>query len=55
MQLADDLETHGQVRTAETRLAAVEAVTTESIAGYLAHFPIAGEGLLLSCGPRDWP
>jgi len=55
MQVADDLETHGQVRTAEARLAAVEAVTTDTIADYLARFPIAGEGLLLSCGPRDWP
>jgi predicted Zn-dependent peptidase len=55
MQVADDLETHGQVRTAEARLAAVEAVSTDTIAAYLARFPIAGEGLLLSCGPRDWP
>jgi predicted Zn-dependent peptidase len=55
MQLVDDLETHGQPRTPEARLAAVEAVSVQSIARYLARFPIAGDGLLLSCGPREWP
>jgi predicted Zn-dependent peptidase len=55
MQLADDLETHGQVRTAEARLAAVDAVSVDTIGAYLERYPIAGDGLLLSCGPRDWP
>jgi predicted Zn-dependent peptidase len=55
MQLVDDIETHGYLRTADARLAAVEAVTVQSIAGYLERYPITGEGLLLSCGPRDWP
>ncbi len=55
MQLVDDLETHGTLRTAEARLAAVEAVTPESIASYLRRYPISGGGLLISSGPRDWP
>jgi len=55
MQLVDDLEGRGYVRSAEARLAAVEAVTAKTIAGYLERYPITGEGLLLSCGPRDWP
>jgi predicted Zn-dependent peptidase len=55
MQLVDDLETHGQVQTAEARLAAVEAVTVQRITRYLERYPIAGDGLLVSCGPRDWP
>lgn len=55
LQLIDDLEGHGDVRTTEQRLAAVEAVSVESIARYLNQFPITGEGMLLSVGPRDWP
>src|SRR5262249_48793784 len=55
MQLLDDLETCGHVRSADARLAAVEAVSETSIADYLRRYPITGEGLLLSCGPRDWP
>ncbi len=54
MQLVDDLEAHGHVRSADARLAAVEAVSEKTIAGYLGRFPVTGEGLLLSCGPRDW-
>ncbi len=55
MQMIDDVETNGYVRTADARLAAVEQVTAESIASVLGRFPIDGEGLLLSIGPRDWP
>lgn len=55
VQLIDDVETRGYPRTAESRLAAVEAVTQASIANYLAAHPITGDGLLISCGPRDWP
>jgi len=54
MQLVDDLEAHGHVRSADARLAAVEAVSEKTIAAYLGRFPITGDGLLLSCGPRDW-
>jgi predicted Zn-dependent peptidase len=55
MQLMDDLATHGYVRTLEARLAAVEAVSVKTIMDYLERFPISGDGLLLSVGPRDWP
>lgn len=55
MQLVDDIETHGYLRTADARLAAVEAVSEKTIANYLARYPIVGEGLLFSCGPQDWP
>ncbi len=55
MQLVDDLESRGYPRTPAARLAAVEAVSQQTLAAYLARFPITGPGLLLSCGPRDWP
>jgi len=55
MQMVDDLETKGYVRTPAARLAAAEAVSEQTIMRYLWRCPIDGEGLLLSCGPRDWP
>lgn len=55
MQLIDDIESCGHVRPADARLAATEAVTARSIAAYLERYPITGDGLLLSAGPRDWP
>ena len=55
MQMVDDVETRDHVRTMDARLAAVESVTEKTIAGYLRRYPIASDGLLLSCGPRDWP
>jgi len=55
MQLMDDIDYHGGPRTIEQRLAAVDAVTTDSIACYLERFPITGNGYLVSVGPRDWP
>jgi predicted Zn-dependent peptidase len=55
MQMLDDIEATGYVRTVEARLAAVEAVSVRSLADYLRRFPITGDGMLLSCGPRDWP
>ncbi len=55
MQLVDDIETRGYPRTPEARLSAAEAVSRASIAEYLRRYPITGDGLLLSCGPRCWP
>jgi len=55
MQLIDDLDTYGRPRTMETRLAEVDAVTAKSIARHLERYPITGEGMLCSVGPRDWP
>ncbi|MFH1745902.1 MAG: pitrilysin family protein [Planctomycetota bacterium] len=55
MQLIDDYETRGHVRTVDARLAAAEAVSQKSIMDYLHRHPINTDGTLLSCGPRDWP
>jgi predicted Zn-dependent peptidase len=55
MHLVDDLEAHGHVRSVDARLAAVDAVDARTIAAYLERCPITGDGLLLSCGPREWP
>ncbi|UCG32757.1 MAG: insulinase family protein [Phycisphaerales bacterium] len=55
MQLMDDIDYHGGPRTIEQRLAAVDAVTTESIARCLEKFPITERGYFVSVGPRDWP
>ena len=55
MQLMDDLEAGGYARSADARLAAVEAVRSTGISGYLDRYPITGEGVLISCGPRRWP
>jgi predicted Zn-dependent peptidase len=55
MQLIDDLETHGAPRTGEARLAEVEAVSGADLSSYLNRYPITGDGLLLSAGPREWP
>ena len=55
MQLVDALEAHDRARTAQARLAAVEAVSAPTIARHLEQYPIDGDGRLLSCGPRDWP
>lgn len=55
MQIIDDLDTLGAVRTAEARLAALRAVTPARLKRLLDTHPITGDGLLLSVGPRDWP
>ena len=55
MQLMDDIDYHGGPRTIEERLAAVDAVTTDSIARCLKQFPVTGNGYFVSVGPRDWP
>jgi predicted Zn-dependent peptidase len=54
MQIIDDLEGHGHVRSSEARLSAIGRVSTKSVASYLERCPIAGEGLVLSVGPREW-
>ncbi|UCD28901.1 MAG: insulinase family protein [Planctomycetota bacterium] len=54
-QLVDDVDYYGTPRPAEERLAAVDAVSSETIGDYFSKYPITGEGLLVSVGPRDWP
>ncbi len=55
MQVIDDIETYNRPRGPDARLAAVERVTPKVIMQHLARYPIDGDGLLISCGPRDWP
>lgn len=54
-QLVDDVDYRGRPRSVEDRLAAVDAVSAETIRDYLAAFPMTGEGMLVSVGPRPWP
>jgi predicted Zn-dependent peptidase len=54
-QIADDVEYNGAPRPAVDRLAAVDAVSAETIAAYMERYPITGEGFLVSVGPRAWP
>lgn len=54
VQLMDDVDYRGQPRTAEERLAAVQAVTPQRVHDYLRAFPVTGEGCFVSVGPRDW-
>jgi len=54
-QLVDDIDYHGAPRTAAERLAAVEAVSAETIGEYLRRFPLTDNGFLVSVGPRQWP
>lgn len=55
LQVMDDVDYRSRPRTVEERLAAVEAVSHESIRAYFERFPIDGEGLLVSVGPRAFP
>ncbi len=55
MQLVHDIDALGQPRDVAERLAAVDAVTPESIRAYLQKWPMDGEGCLTSMGPRHWP
>lgn len=55
MQLVHDIDVLGRPRDVGERLAAVEAVTPQSIAKYLQDWPMTGKGCLTSLGPREWP
>lgn len=55
VQLLDDLESVGYLRTPMGRLAAVDRVTPAAIARFLESLDLDQEGLLMSVGPRDWP
>lgn len=54
-QIMDDVDYRGAPRTVDERLAAVDAVTRDSIATFFERFPIDRDGYLISVGPRDWP
>lgn len=55
VQIMDDVDNHGKPLTVEQRLARVEAITADTVADYLQHYPIDGDGYLISVGARDWP
>lgn len=55
MQLIQDIDALGKPRDVAERLAAVEAVTPDSIRAYLRKWPIDGDAWLTSLGPRRWP
>ncbi|MBU0639938.1 MAG: insulinase family protein [Planctomycetes bacterium] len=55
MHLIDDVEARGYVRTTDARMAAVDAVSVKALSDHLAAYPVTGEGLLISAGPRVWP
>ena len=54
-QIMEDMEYYGAPRTVDESLAAVDAVSLDSIGDYLARYPINIEGHLTSVGPRNWP
>ncbi len=53
-QIADDVDYRGAPRSAEERLAEVDAISADTIAEYLKAYPIAGEGFVATVGPREW-
>ncbi len=55
VQLVDDIDYHGAPRTVEERLAAVDAITPQTLGEYLEAFPITDKGMFVSVGPRNWP
>lgn len=55
MQIVQDVDELGRPRDVSERLAAVNAVTPETIRGYVQKWPMSGEGCLASLGPRHWP
>ncbi|HOW70002.1 MAG TPA: pitrilysin family protein [Phycisphaerae bacterium] len=54
-QIADDVDYLGRPRPAEERLAAVDAITAETVGRYLGGYSVTGQGHLVSVGPRAWP
>ncbi len=55
VQIMDDVDYRGAPRTVDQRLAAVEAVSVDSVAEFFQRYPIDGDGYLIGVGPREWP
>jgi predicted Zn-dependent peptidase len=53
--LVDDMDYLGAPRPAQTRLAAVDAVSEVTLKDYFQQFPVTDSGFLISVGPRQWP
>lgn len=54
-QMIQDIDVFGVPRTVEERLAALEKATPAVVREYLSHWPLQGDGAVISLGPRDWP
>lgn len=55
LQVANDVELFDAPRTLDEALAQIEAVTVKDVCELLEAYPINGEGMLVSVGPRDFP
>jgi len=55
LQIAEDIDMVGQPLTLDQHMAKLEAVTVKDVHDLLAEYPITGEGMLVSVGPRNWP
>ncbi len=55
VQIMHDVDYHGVPRTVVQRLAAVDAVTVDSVAELFQRYPIDRNGYSISVGPRNWP
>ncbi|MCH7527578.1 MAG: insulinase family protein [Planctomycetes bacterium] len=55
VQIMHDVDYRGAPRTVAQRLAAVDAVTVDSVAELFQHYPIDRNGYFISVGPRNWP
>jgi len=54
-QMVSDIDDFDRPRSVVERMAAIDRVTTKSIAAYLAEWPISGDGFLCTVGPRECP
>lgn len=54
-QIMHDVDYRGAPRTVAERLAAVDAITADTIAEYFTKYPIDRNGYTISVGPRNWP
>ena len=52
-QMVSDIDDFERPRSVVERMAAIDRVTTKSIAAYLAEWPISGNGFLCTVGPRE--
>jgi predicted Zn-dependent peptidase len=53
VQLAEDMETLGRPRSPDERLAELSRITPDRVKQHLEQWPIRGDGILVSVGPRS--
>lgn len=54
-QMAGEIDILGAPRSANERLAMVDAVSARGVADYLRRWPLDGPGFITSVGPLNWP